>query len=257
MDTRPRAVFLDLDGTVYRGSQACTDAPESIQRLLEAGYEIRYLTNNSAARPIAITEKLAALNIPCQPEWVATSGITAAHYLRASGFKNFSYVGEPGLGESLAESNLQPVGLGDLCDALVVGICRSFTYEQMRLASQSIRQGAQFIATNLDPTYPVENGCVIPGAGSIVAAIATASEVNPTVIGKPEPRMVLDLCQELNMSPAHAVVVGDRIDTDIVCGMRAGAETWLVLTGVTEELPNDQRGSRTLAGLVKHLTGSL
>lgn len=248
-----KAVLLDLDGTVYRGSEACPDAAEAIANLVNHGYAIRYLTNNSAARPEQITLKLLNLGIPCEPSWVLSSGMVAAQYLKDSPHQTYSYVGEVGLGESLAESSLNGVPLGESADAVVVGICRSFDYEMLRLASNSIRTGAQFIATNLDPTYPLEGGALIPGAGSIVAAVATASGVNPLVVGKPQPQMVLQACSTLCIESGQAIVVGDRLDTDIACGVAAGAATWLVLTGVTDEIPSGQLGSPTLSQLVTWL----
>ncbi|QYK52405.1 MAG: HAD-IIA family hydrolase [Fimbriimonadaceae bacterium] len=248
-----KAVLLDLDGTVYRGSEACLDAEEAIKSLIGQGYAIRYLTNNSAARPEQITQKLLNLGIPCEPSWVLSSGMAATQYLKDSLHKTYSYVGEAGLAESLAESGLNKVPLAQPADAIVVGICRSFDYEKLRLASDSVRNGAQFIATNLDPTYPLEGGALIPGAGSIVAAVATASGVNPLVVGKPQPQMVLQACSSLRIEPGQAIVVGDRLDTDIACGVAAGATTWLVLTGVTDEVPQGQLGSKTLRELISWL----
>lgn len=245
-----KAVLLDLDGTVYRGSDACPDAAESIQEFIRRGFLIRYLTNNSAARPAQVTRKLLNLGVPCEPNWVLSSGITTAQFLQNSEHKTYSYVGEVGLGESLAESGLKELPLSEKADAVVVGICRSFTYEMLRLATDSIQNGAQFIATNLDPTYPMEGRVLTPGAGSIVAAVATASGIAPLVMGKPEPHMALDACIELGIEPIQAVVVGDRMDTDIACGINAGAATWLVLTGVTDEIPANQAGSKTLADLL-------
>jgi len=244
-----KAVLLDLDGTVYRGSDACPSAAESILEFIKRGVLIRYLTNNSAARPEQVTRKLLYLGVPCEASWVLSSGITTAQFLLNSKHKTYSYVGEVGLGESLAESGLEEQPLGEEADAVVVGICRSFTYEMLCLASDSIRSGAHFIATNLDPTYPMEGGVLTPGAGSIVASIATASGIAPLVIGKPEPHMVLEACTELGIEPNEAIVVGDRIDTDIACGINAGAATWLVLTGVTETIPDGQAGSKTLSEL--------
>ncbi len=248
-----KAVLLDLDGTVYRGSEPCPDAAESIALLVAAGYEIRYLTNNSAARPDQVTQKLTALGIPCQPDWVISSGMVAAQYLADGPFETYSYVGELGLAESLAESGKELVDLGEPADAVVIGIGRSFDYNLLNLASRSIRDGAHFIATNLDPTYPMGGGALTPGAGSIVAAVKVASGYEPIVIGKPAPTVVLQACDDLGIAPEQSIVVGDRMDTDISCGIAAGAYTWLVLTGVTAEIPLGQSGSPTLAELTAQL----
>jgi 4-nitrophenyl phosphatase len=121
----------------------------------------------------------------------------------------------------------------------VVGLDTGFTYEKLRLASAAIRAGAKFIATNADATLPTERG-LVPGCGSIVAAIAAASGVMPIVIGKPEPLLIQKAVEHLGVDKSDAVMIGDRLDTDIIAGHRAGLLTVLVLTGVStrSEVPS-------------------
>lgn len=247
-----KAVLLDLDGTVYRGKEPCPDAPDSITSLQKLGFAIRYLTNNSAARPVEITQKLQAMGIPCKPSWVLSSGMVAAQVI-AQNHKSVAVVGNPGLHESLFEQNLNIVDFEN-AEAVVVGICHGFDYQILRKSSDAIRSGATFYGTNPDPTYPFENNRLAPGAGSIVSAVQTASGVNPIMIGKPEPHMPLAVCQELNISPEEAIFVGDRLETDILCAKNSGSNPWLVLTGVSTESQPGIPGSPTLAGLVDYLT---
>ncbi|ARU42108.1 hypothetical protein CCB80_13550 [Armatimonadetes bacterium Uphvl-Ar1] len=156
-----RAVFLDLDGTVYRGSEACPDAANSIAQLISQGLAVRYITNNSGARPEAVHEKLARLGIPSEPGWVMTSGMAAAKEI-AQSFRQIGVIGNPGLTESMIEAGLTVVPFGD-AEAVVVGLCFEFDYGMLQDASDAIRNGAAFYATNLDKTYPYDGGRFAPG----------------------------------------------------------------------------------------------
>lgn len=248
-----RAVLLDLDGTVYRGAEPIPGASEAVKRLLEAGLSVRYLTNNSAARPDEITQKLKGMGVPCEPDWVAGTGPAAGGMARNKGFSQAHVVGEPGLWRSLREAGLEPSD-ADPQPLLVTGICRTFDYQMMDRALQSLLKGAFWIATNRDGSYPLEGGRFQPGAGSIVAALQAASARPPDlVIGKPEPLMILHIGASLGLEPHQMVMVGDREDTDLEAGRRAGSFTWLVLTGYEKELLSGHPGSKDLLGLAEAL----
>jgi 4-nitrophenyl phosphatase len=137
-------------------------------------------------------------------------------------------------------------------DAVVVGICRTFTYDLLREALHHVQAGAVFLATNRDATYPLEDGVFDPGAGSLVAALETCSGVSPEVVGKPGTTLLTDAMQSVGVAPHETIMVGDRRDTDVHAGHAAGCRTWLVLTGVEHELANEP-GSHELSGLAKHL----
>jgi 4-nitrophenyl phosphatase len=117
-------------------------------------------------------------------------------------------------------------------DCVVVGIDRSFTYDKLMRAQQFLLKGAQFIATNRDSTFPIEGG-VVPGAGSVVAAVVTASGLEPLSMGKPEPGMLLAILENYGLEAHQAAMIGDRLDTDIACAHRAGIGALYVATGVT------------------------
>jgi 4-nitrophenyl phosphatase len=242
-----KLVILDLDGTVYRGSEPVEHAVEVVHELIKQGREVRYLTNNSAALPGQTTRKLLGMGIPCRPEWVYGSGQAAARWCRESDFKRVYVVGEPGLREAFERE-----GFSDDThpQAVVVGICRSFTYDIMRHAMHAIKNGAKFVATNLDPSFPVERGVFDPGAGSIVSSIQTCSGVTPTVIGKPEAKMVEQILSDARLKAEDAIVVGDRLDTDIECAHRAGCDSLLVMTGVETRVPMGQGYSDDLRGVL-------
>jgi 4-nitrophenyl phosphatase len=133
---------------------------------------------------------------------------------------------------------------------VVVGICRTLTYEMIAQAADLIRAGAPFIATNTDATYPMAGGRLQPGAGAVVAAIQTAAGREPEVLGKPAPAMLLAAMKEAAVEPASTLMVGDRYETDIHCGQAAGCDTWLVTTGVVRDRPDGQPGGANLRELL-------
>lgn len=227
-------VILDLDGTVYRGNEAIPGAREAIDRWRERGVQVRFLTNNSGVTRQALSAKLRALGIAAEPNDVYGTAMAAAEFLTHANKRSAVVVGEPGLKQTLIESGIKIVE-GPTADAVVVGICRTFSYGDIDRALQAILAGAEFIATNTDATYPLEQGRMQPGAGAMVAAIAKASGVSPRVLGKPEPDMVLHLVEAAGTTPERTLVVGDRPETDLEAGRRAGCQVALVLTGVTTE----------------------
>lgn len=242
-----RAYFLDLDGTVYRGSQPVPHAAEAVVRLLERGALVRYLTNNSAAAPEAVAEKLRAMGVPCEPEWVYGTGPLAVRECSARGHRAVFVVGEPPLKAMFQRAGFETDGARPEC--VVVGICRSFTYALLDQASQFVRGGADLIVTNRDATYPLEGGREEPGAGSIAAAVETASGIGVEALGKPSPALVHWALGEAGVPPGEALVVGDRVDTDVEAGRRAGCDTLLVLTGVTRIAPEGQAWVEDLSRL--------
>lgn len=251
--TKIRAVLLDLDGTVYRGSQVIPGAADAVHQMVKAGLEVRYLTNNSAARPEEISQKLNAMGIPCEPGWVAGTGPAAAKKAEQLGYSSALVVGEPGLKQTFAEAGFDLVHPDD-ASLLVSGICRTFDYKMLDSALQVLLKGAFWIATNRDGSYPLEGGRLQPGSGAIVAAIEAAVGRSPDlVVGKPEPLMIHQIVQDLDLSLDQVIMVGDREDTDLDAGRNAGCPTWLVLTGFQQQPIPGQAGSPDLLGLAAAL----
>lgn len=245
---RYRGYIFDLDGTLFRGDEPIPGAVEKVRELHEKGAIVRYVTNNSTQTRDYFASKLTRMGFQCQPSDVVSSGVGTGHYLRDKGVASAFVVGEPGLVQTLGEYGVEMRETGEV-EAVVVGLCRFFTYDLMREAMARIRAGAQFVATNPDATYPVEGGGLIPGAGSIVAAVQTASGVVPKVIGKPDPFLTQTALADAGLQAHEALVVGDRMDTDIESGRRAGCDTFLVLTGVEREIPAGQAGAADLRDL--------
>jgi 4-nitrophenyl phosphatase len=231
-----KAFVLDMDGVLYRGDSALPGVNDLLNALAIRDKSFMLATNNSMATPADYAKKLSRMGIDVEESSILTSAMATRDFLREilpPGAGVF-VIGMPGLREQLfRDSHFQPVQYGEeVPAAVVVGLDKLFTYEKLAMANEAIRAGARFIATNADATLPTEAG-LVPGSGSIVAAVATASGQAPTVIGKPEPLILQMALERLGAEPAESVMIGDRLDTDIVAGARAGMLTVLVLTGVS------------------------
>jgi glycerol-1-phosphatase len=228
-------VCCDLDGVVWRGADPIPGAAEAIEQLRAGGLRVGFVSNNSSQPVGDVTAKLAAAGVPASRRDVMTSAVAAAALLASElqpGAPVLACAG-PGVVEALAAAGLRPVDRPPAA-GVVVGMHRDFDFNELDRASAAVRDGARFVATNLDPTYPVPGG-MVPGSGAIVAAVATAAGRVPEVAGKPE-RPMVDLVRE-RLGPA-GVVVGDRPSTD---GAFANALGWpfaLVLSGVTRREPS-------------------
>jgi 4-nitrophenyl phosphatase len=228
----PRGFLVDLDGVVYHGDRVIPGAPPFFRFLRARGIPFLLTTNNSTLLPSQYVEKVARMDIDVSEAEVLASADATASYLRqqASAGTRVYVIGESGLkaaieavGLTLAETDVRYV---------VVGLDRELTYQKLTTAVRLIREGAAFVGPNPDTTLPTDDG-IVPGAGSFQAAITAATGVKPLIVGKPEPTMLLIGCERLGPSPAETAIIGDRLDTDIVGGHRAGLQTLLVLTGVS------------------------
>jgi 4-nitrophenyl phosphatase len=228
------AYLIDLDGTLYRGKEVIADAPEFVKWLQQGNRKYLFVTNNSSRRPEQVAEHLRHLGIDAKAEDVFTSSQVAATYIKehdGRGKKVF-IVGEEGLHNALTEVAGCTVA-EDAVDYVVQGIDREFSYAKLKKASLLIQAGATYIATNVDKALPTEEG-LLPGAGSILAALQTASGTKPVVMGKPEARMIEYALESLGVEKERAVVVGDNLETDILAGVKADVRTVLVLSGFSK-----------------------
>lgn len=234
-----KTYVFDLDGVIYRGDEPQPFAAETLETLRSQGRAVYFLTNNSTQSRQQYTEKLARLGIPTEPEYVMTSAYATALYLRGKSPNGSCVyvVGEDGLKQELRDVGLDAVDSldGRRIDFVVAGLDREFDYRKLFEAQQAIFRGAEFVATNCDPTFPLEGGLISPGGGSIIMAIQTAGGVEPRVIGKPETYSLEKVMELAKSTPGETVMIGDRLDTDIWVGNRAGTHTVLVLTGVSSE----------------------
>jgi HAD superfamily hydrolase (TIGR01457 family) len=232
-----RGLLIDLDGVVYVGSEPIPGSGEFLALARLRGLPLLLVTNNSTTSPELVAARLATMAIEAEPREVLTSAQVAAAYVRTHGRAGarVRLIGEAGLRQAVLDEGLELVEDGELSvEWVVAGLDRRFDYEKLTGATRAILAGARFLATNADALLPIEGGNVVPGAGSIVAAIQTATAQQPIVVGKPEPGLFEHGLARLGgLHAAEVAMVGDRLDTDMVGGRRAGLRTILALSGVT------------------------
>lgn len=258
-----RLVIFDLDGTLIRGSEAIPGAVDTVLDLRSREILIRFLTNNSGSTQAGLASKLNGLGFEVSESEVFGTAPFAASVCLECGFQNVLLIGEPGLHETFLQAGISvtprsnEVGNGGY-DAVVAGICRTFTYDHINQALQAIKSGATFIATNRDRTYPIEGGREQPGAGAIIGAIEAATGITPEVLGKPNPAMIQHILRETGVSASETLVVGDRVETDIEAGKAAGCQTLLVLSGATASPPPGTSCANSVSEFERFLkTGSI
>jgi HAD superfamily hydrolase (TIGR01450 family) len=247
MDRFPLYIF-DLDGTLLRGSEPLPGAVDTVAALRAGDSRIRFVTNNSTRSRAAHADKLAAMGFAAHADEVYGSAVAAGQYLRGQ-VSRACVVGEDGLVAALADAGIR---LDDTDpEVVVVGLCRTYDYAMMtRALSHLLKPHVRFVATNRDATFPLEGGRLAPGAGAIVASLVTCAGREPELVGKPEPFLIEWILRDAAIAASDALVVGDRVDTDIVAGQRAGCPVHLVLTGVTETPPAGISWSADLTGVL-------
>ncbi len=223
-------LILDMDGVLYRGSEPLPRLGEFFAFLRERRVPFMLVTNNATRTLQERSQKLAAMGAAVAPSEILTSGQGAAQFLRREypAGSRVHVFGMPALSQAMEEAGF--VLADENVQVVVASVNRDVTYEKIKRACDLIRGGARFIATNLDPNIPSENG-FLPGSGAMVAMLAVASERQPTSVGKPEPILYELAMARMGASPATTAAVGDRVATDIVGGKRAGIATICVLSG--------------------------
>ncbi|WP_342514804.1 TIGR01457 family HAD-type hydrolase [Sporosarcina sp. FSL K6-1522] len=231
MFNKYRAICLDLDGTVYRGTEPITEAVTFIANAQANGVDPYFITNNSSMTRLQVQEKLASFGVKADEQRIMTSAIAAAKYCAShhSG-ASVMMIGETGLHEALVAEGMRLTDANP--DVVVVGIDRDITYAKLAEANLALRAGAMFIATNGDKALPMERG-LVPGNGSFVKLLEMASGCKPVYVGKPESHMLGFIQQANGYSKEEMLMVGDNYDTDIQAGIRFGIDTIHVAGGVT------------------------
>jgi HAD superfamily hydrolase (TIGR01450 family) len=231
------AALLDLDGVLYLGPDPVPHAAEAVTTARAAGMRTAFVTNNASRRPAAVAEHLTELGIPAEREDVVTSGQAAVRWLQArldAGVKVL-VLGSAGLAEEVEAGGFTPVRQADGAAAVVQGLEPRTAWTDLAEAAIAIEAGALWVAGNADATYPSPRG-LLPGNGALVQALVHTTGKRPVVVGKPEPELHRASVERVRAQ--HPLVVGDRLDTDVLGANRAGTDSLLVLTGVTrrEEL---------------------
>jgi len=234
MTTQLRALLLDMDGVVWRDTEPIGDLPIVMKKIAAKGLQTAFVTNNATRTVEQYQEKFRGFGIEIPAERIHTSSkvaarILAQHYPNGG---NVYIIGERGLRDAVQDEGFQINETSPL--AVVVGLDRELTYDKLAIATNLIRTGAAFIGTNPDRTLPSPNGQV-PGAGSILAALEASTDIKPTIIGKPERALLDSALEQLGIPPEEALMIGDRVETDVAAGQKAGCRTALLLSGVTNE----------------------
>ncbi|NOZ70446.1 MAG: HAD family hydrolase [Chloroflexi bacterium] len=231
-----QAWLIDMDGVIYRGAKPLPAADAFIRTLQESQRPFLFLTNNATKTPTQIIARLAQMGIVVEENRVFTSAQATAAYLKSQAPppQRVLIVGGEGLHQAISNAGYEIVNRAEEAQWVVSGLDQHVTYEQLGEATLAIRWGCPWLATNPDRTWPGERG-ELPGAGALVALLEAATDQHPTIIGKPEPNFFLQALARLGVSADQAVMVGDRLSTDILGGHRAGLRTICTLTGVTTQ----------------------
>jgi NagD protein len=231
MSSNKKNYFIDMDGVLVRGRTLVPGADAFIGRLKEGGFEFLILTNNPAYTQKDLSYRLGSVGLHVEPRRIFTSAMATVSFLKAQKSNGRMFV----IGESGLTGPLHDAGfiITDIEPAYVVlGETYSYNIQSITMAIRLINKGARFIATNPDSSGPGDGG-IVPACGAMAALIEKATGVAPFFIGKPNPLMMRTALNYLGAHSENTVMIGDRMDTDIVTGVESGMETILVLSGVT------------------------
>ncbi|MDZ4158219.1 MAG: HAD-IIA family hydrolase [Anaerolineaceae bacterium] len=224
--------LIDMDGVLVSGATLIPGADAFIEKLYKTKSKFLVLTNNSRYTPRDLAHKLQAIGLNIPDGLIFTSAMATARFLHTQRPGSTAYV----IGDSGLTSAIHDIGyiITDHNPVYVVlGETINYNLENLTKAIRLVAGGAHFIATNPDVSGPSEEG-MVPGCGAVAALIQRATSVNPLFIGKPNPMMMRSALNYLGVHSENTVIIGDRMDTDIVAGVQSGLETILVLSGITK-----------------------
>lgn len=232
-------LMLDLDGVVYRGPHRVPEVDQHLAAARTSGARLAFVTNNAARGPAQVAAHLTGLGVPAQPEDVVTSAQAVASMVAAalSPGAPVLVLGSQALADEVAAAGLCPVLVGSpdwsevRAQAVVSGFAPDLVWRDLIRAAVLIRDGLPWWAANTDLTFPADFG-LAPGHGALVRMLSEYSGVHPRVAGKPEPQLLRETMTRCGTT--RALMVGDRLDTDIAAGRRAEVATLLVMTGVSD-----------------------
>ena len=231
--TRYDVALVDLDGVVYVGSDPIDEAAEALDKARALGMRLAFVTNNASRNPADVARHLVELGVEATPADVVTSSQAAVRVIadRCGPGARVLVTGSPALRATVEQAGLRPVeSSSDQPDAVVQGFWAELGYRDLAEATVAVRGGALWVATNVDSTLPSPRG-LLPGNGSLVGVVASATGARPIVAGKPALPLHAEAVRRT--SAQRPLVVGDRLDTDIEGANAAGTDSLLVMTGVT------------------------
>jgi len=224
--------LIDMDGVLVHGKRMVPGADQFILKLKEKGIKFLVLTNNSIYTPIDLAHRLNVAGLEVEKSQIFTSAMSTAAFMKSQKEGGNAFViGESGL--NVAIHNAGYILTTERPDFVVLGETFDYNFHQVTKAVRLILEGARFLATNPDPTGPSEDG-IVPACGAMASLIEQASGRKPFFLGKPNPFMIRSALNYLGVHSENTVMVGDRMDTDILSGIQSGMATILVLSGVTK-----------------------
>lgn len=230
--SQKKTYLCDMDGVLVHGQKALPGAIEFIEKLIDGGHRFLVLTNNSRYTTTDLQHRLKATGFNVKTENIYNSALAAATFVHSQKPGGSAYViGDIGLYQALADVGYTLTDYNP--DYVILGETDSYAYDKIIRAIRLISQGIPFIATNPDPNGPTEDG-LVPATGAVAALIESATGFSPYFVGKPNPLIMRTALRFLDEHSENAIMIGDRMDTDIKVGLESGLETILVLTGVTK-----------------------
>jgi 4-nitrophenyl phosphatase len=229
-----KSLILDMDGVIWKDSTPIGNLPSIFNKIKEQEYKVALATNNATLSINQYINKLASFGVELEEWQIINSALATSEYLHSQfpGGGPVYIIGEIGLINTLKEYGFYESNQNVV--AVVVAMDRHLNYDKLKQATLLIRSGTPFIGTNPDRTFPTPEG-IVPGAGSILAALEASCEKKPLVIGKPRPDMYRYALERLGSRPNETLVVGDRLETDIAGAQALGCRTGVVLSGVSTE----------------------
>lgn len=233
-----KGFICDMDGVIYHGDTLLPSVKEFVNWLYDNDKKFLFLTNNSGRTPLELKLKLQTMGLDVDEENFYTSALATAKFVSQQTHHASAYViGEPGLVGALYDAGVVITDKDP--DYVIVGESWSYNFEQMCKAVNLVKAGSKLIGTNCDLTGPTTNG-IIPACRALISPIEMAAEKNAYFIGKPNPLMMRTGLRMLGVHSEDAVMIGDRMDTDVIAGIESGLDTVLVLSGVTRREDIDQ-----------------
>ncbi len=227
------AFICDMDGVIYHGNRLLPGAKEFLEWLRKENKKFLFLTNSSERSPRELHEKLQRLGINVSEDHFYTSAVATGSFLKSQTPNGSAYViGEAGLINAMYNAGFTMNNVNP--DYVVVGESHSYTFDTLVQAVNMVKNGAKLIGTNPDVSGPIEDG-IVPGTGALISPIELATGSKAYFVGKPNPLMMRHALKKLGVKREETIIIGDRMDTDIIAGIESDMETVLVLSGVTSE----------------------
>lgn len=233
-----KGFICDMDGVIYHGNRLLPGVKEFLQWVRKEDKKFLFLTNSSERTPRELQEKLSRLGVEANRNSFYTSALATAMFLASQHPKGSAYIiGEAGLINALYNvgytmNNVDP-------DYVVVGESRSYSYERIEQAVNLVLKGAKLIGTNPDLTGPAEHG-IVPATKALISPIELATGKSAYFVGKPNPLMMRNALKKIGCSREESIIIGDRMDTDIIAGIESEIDTCLVLSGISKRETIDQ-----------------